>query len=83
MIIHANTDEGQRAKIFLKDGTECKLPIKSYDTATQTAVHYEFDDKGLIRMNEWSANGKKMTRDPVLTITVLEGSYAEIDGKRV
>lgn len=83
MIIHSNTEEGQKAKIFLKDGTECKLPIKSYDTVTKTAVHYEFDSNGQIKMNEWSADGKKMTRDAVLTITVLDGSWAEIDSKRV
>lgn len=83
MIIHANTAEGQKAKIFNADGTESKLPIKSYDTVTQTAVHYEFDENGLIKMNEWKQDGKIMARDPVLTVTKLEGSYAEIDGVRV
>ena len=84
MIIHANTAEGQKTKIFLKDGTECKLPIKSYDTETQTAVHYEFDEKGLLKMTDWQPDGKKkMNREPIVSVTVLEGSYAEIDGKRV
>ncbi len=83
MIIQANTEEGQKAKIFNSDGTEVRLPIKSYDTKTQTAQVYELDANGKVKMTEWSANGKKMTRDPVLNIVVLEGSYAEIDGKRV
>jgi hypothetical protein len=83
MIIHANTPEGQKAKIFNADGTEVTLPIKSYDTDTQTATHYEFDENGKIKMHEWKKADKIMARDPVLTVTKLEGSYAEIDGVRV
>lgn len=83
MIIQANSEEGQKTKIFLKDGSLCTLPIKSYDTETGLAVHYEFDEKGQIRMTDWAPKGKKMERTPILTTTVLEGSYAEIDGRRV
>lgn len=83
MIIHAGTPEGAKAKIYNADGTEVKLPIKSYDTETQTATHYELDENGKIKFHEWTQNDKKMTRDPVLTITKLEGSYATIDGVRV
>ena len=83
MIIHANTPEGAKAKIYNADGSEVQLPIKSYDTETQEVVHYEFDENGKIKMHEWKQNGKVMSRDPVLTITKIEGSYATIDGERV
>lgn len=83
MIIEANTPEGQKAKIYLKDGTLCQLPIKSYNTETQTATHYVYNEDGNILFYDWKQDGKKMTRQPVLQATVLEGSYAEIDGKRV
>lgn len=83
MIIHANTLEGQKAKIYNADGTESTLAIKSYDTATQTATHYEFDENGKLKMTEWAPNGKVMSREPVLTVTNIAGSYATIDGVRV
>jgi hypothetical protein len=83
MIIHANTLEGQKAKIYNADGSAVTLPIKSYDTETQIATHYEFDENGKIKMHEWKQNGKIMSRDPVLTVVKLEGSYATIDGVRV
>ena len=87
MIISADTPEGRRAKIFLEDGTECSLPIKEYDTETQTALHYELDDNSLVKCTPWenTVEMKKSMgiRKPILKTTVLEGSYAEIDGKRV
>jgi hypothetical protein len=83
MIIHANTPEGAKAKVYNADGTELNLPIKSYDTVTKEVVHYELDENGKIKMNEWKKDGKVMSRDPVLTITKVEGSYATIDGERV
>jgi len=83
MIILANTEEGQKAKIYNADGTLCNLPIASYDTVTQTALHYEFDENNMIKMQDYVADGKMMVRKPVLIVTILAGSYAEIDGKRV
>jgi hypothetical protein len=83
MIIEANTPEGQKAKIYNADGTEITLPIKSYDTDTQTAMCYMIDENNKIVMTEWALEDKKMTRKPVLAAHVLPGSYAEIDGKRI
>lgn len=83
MIIEANTEQGQKAKIYNADGSAVTLPIKSYDTESQTATHYEFDESGKIKMHEWKQNGKVMSREPVLTTVKLEGSYATIDGVRV
>ena len=83
MIIQANTPEGAKAKIYNADGTEVTLAIKSYDTTTQEAQHYELDENGRVKMTEWVQNNKVMSRDPVISITKLEGSYATIDGVRV
>lgn len=83
MIIRANTPEGRDAKIFNADGTECTLPIKSYDTITKVVEHYELDDSGKIKFHEWIANGNMMTRQAIVKNIYLEGSYAEINGKRV
>jgi hypothetical protein len=83
MIIEANTPEGRKAKIYNADGTEVTLFVKLYDTENQTALHYEFDEKKMILMEDYVSDGTMMVRKPVLTLTILPGSYAEIDGKRV
>ena len=85
MIIKSNTPEGQKAKIFNKDGTEVTLPIKEYDTETKTALCYEMEN-GKVKMTGWKAHEQHKTlavREPILVEVLLEGSYAEIDGKRV
>jgi hypothetical protein len=83
MIIHANTFEGQKTKIFLADGSLCQLPIKEYNTETQEAVVYEIDEQGKVKTTPWVQDGKQMTRTILTTVVKLEGSYAEIDGERV
>lgn len=83
MIIEANTEDGQNTKVYDQDGKQLELPIKSYNTETQEAVLYELDEKGKVKMTEWSQDGKKMTRQPMIKLVKLEGSYAEINGKRV
>lgn len=86
MIINASTEDGAKAKIYNADGTEVQLPIKSYNTETQEVTHYEYDENGKIKMSEWKPSGKEgrlFSRDPVLTVVKLPGSYATIDGKKV
>lgn len=83
MIIVANSEQGQKTKVFLEDGTECRLPIKEYNTITQEAVVYELDEKGKVKTTPWKQEGKQMTRTILTKVVKLEGSYAEIDGKRV
>ena len=85
MIIQSNTPEGSNAKIYLGDGTICRLPLKEYNTETQEAVIYERDALGKIKCTPWekSPDGKGMMRSIITKTVKLEGSYAEIDGKRV
>ncbi|HBI02306.1 MAG TPA: hypothetical protein DDY18_11870 [Flavobacterium sp.] len=83
MIISANTLTGQKTKVYDKDGVLIELPIRTYNTETQEAEVYELDENGRVKMTEWDVNDKKMTREPVLKIIKLDGSYAEIDGRRV
>ena len=85
MIIQSNTSEGAKTKIYLANGMLCRLPIKEYNTETQEAVVYELDEQGGVKTTPWeqSPDVQGMMRS-ILTKTVkLEGSYAEIDSKRV
>ena len=85
MIIDAATPDGAKAKVYLKDGTLCELPIARYNTETKVAMVYEIDDAtGRVKLTEWEADGdNKMRRTPIIKAVILEGSYVEIDGKRV
>jgi hypothetical protein len=83
MIIHANSEEGKKTKVYNADGTEVTLAIKSYNTVTQTASHYELDENNKIKMTDYRKDGNLMKREPVITETKIEGSYATIDGVRV
>ena len=83
MIIEARSPEGVKTKIYDKDGVRIELPIKEYNTETQEAVVYEYDEKGLLKTTEWVQDGEGMRRQIITKTIKLEGSYAEIDGKRV
>lgn len=83
MIIEANTAEGAKTRVFDKDGNPLNLPIKTYNTETQEAVVYELDENGRVKTTEWTIEGKSGKRETVTKTVKLEGSYAEIDGKRV
>lgn len=83
MIIEAASPEGSKAQIYLKDGTLCNLFIARYNTETQEATFYQKDDTGRIKMSDYVQLGTQMVRFPILETKILEGSYAEIDGKRV
>lgn len=87
MIIKSNTTEGQRTVVYLKNGNRCTLPIEEYNTETQEAKILTYDDKGHIKMSPWipelGTTVKKMVRSAIYETVKLEGSYAEIGGKRV
>lgn len=85
MIITSNSEQGAKAKIFLADGSMCHLPIKEYNTITQEAVVFELDETGKVKTTPWvkREDGKGMERSIITKTVKLEGSYAEIDGKRV
>lgn len=83
MIIQANTLQGQKTKVYNQDGTEITLPIKSYNTETQEAEVYELDENGRVKTTEWVMTDKSGRRQLLINTVKLEGSYAEIDGKRV
>lgn len=89
MKIEANTDQGRNTKIFYADGSECELPIKSYDTETGEIEYYDayHDENGKlhVKMTEWVPNHAtgKMERKPIVLKKVLEKSYALVNGKKV
>jgi hypothetical protein len=81
MKIEAGTDLGKRTKVFDAIGRKIRM-ITSYDTDTKEATFIPsfVDEKGKERSIVVKENG----RNTVLKITkVLEGSYAEVDGKRI
>lgn len=84
MIIKSNTEDGGKAKIFDKDGNVIDLPICEYDTETQIAKYYEYDEFGRIKFNEWKeVEPGKGVRQPLILEKHLPESYVEIDGKKV
>ena len=85
MIINARTADGVKTKIYNADGTRIALPIKEYNTETQEAVVFELDENGKVKCTPWVKDEKsgKMTRELITKTVKLQGSYAEIDGKRV
>ena len=87
MLIEAGTEIGNKVEIFDKDGNPLELLLKSYDTETKEAVIYVIDPiTKMQKMTPWeqlSGDGLKGTRTFLTETTVLEGSYAVIDGKRI
>ena len=93
MIIKSNTEEGANSQVYDKRGNKITLPIYEYNTETKEVKYYEMfkDPEGLdrVKMGEWveeTKDGKKTSkfkRSPVTSSRVLEGSYVEIDGKKV
>ena len=86
MIIKSNTTEGQKTVVYLKNGNRCKLPIAEYNTETKEAKILTYDANGHVKTTPWmpeSTTSKKMVRSVMYETVKLEGSYAEIDGKRV
>ena len=74
MIIKGDSPEGRLTQVYDKDGTRIGSPISEYNTETKEAIVFVFEN-GRAKVGK---DGKlvKETR-------FLEGSYAEIGGKRV
>ena len=87
MIIKADTELGNKAKIYNKDGVLIDLFIFEYNTETKEAKFYDTitNNQGERRlaMTDLVMKGTRMERSFIILTEILNDSYAEIDGVRV